>query len=208
MRRTQSREPDPTFLMIVGLVAWLYGLILFIRALDEPSSVTNYLSLALCTMGVTIFSRTITQMEGDMRHVAAFGIGHIPSPATYASQRIRLHFSSLMGQLIALLALSGVYTAEYGFGSYMDEVVYQNSPVHFLENLPADHPYVEKYNRNQGIICAGQGPWEVPETSFRLKDIFARKGINVWVDIWGTDVLHDWDWWFKQVAYFLPKMLG
>jgi len=107
-----------------------------------------------------------------------------------------------------MLALSGIYTAEYGFGSYMDEVVYQNSPVHFLENMPADHPYVEKYNRNQGIICVGQGPWEIPETSFRLKDIFARKGINVWVDVWGTDVLHDWDWWYKQVAYFVPKMLG
>jgi len=107
-----------------------------------------------------------------------------------------------------MLALSGIYTAEYGFGSYMDEVVYQNSPVHFLENMPADHPYVEKYNRNQGIICVGQGPWEIPETSFRLKDIFARKGINTWVDVWGTDVLHDWDWWYKQVAYFVPKMLG
>ena len=106
LHRTQSREPDPTFLMIVGLVAWLYGLILFIRALDEPSSVTNYLSLALCTMGVTIFSRTIMAMEGDMRRVAAFGIGHSPSPATHAAQLIRLNFSSLMGQLIALLALT------------------------------------------------------------------------------------------------------
>ena len=107
-----------------------------------------------------------------------------------------------------LLALSGIYTAEYGFGGYMDDMVYRNSPVHFLENMPADHHYVEKYNRNQAIICVGQGPWEIPETTFRLKDIFARKGINVWVDIWGTDVLHDWDWWFKQVAYFVPKMLG
>ena len=107
-----------------------------------------------------------------------------------------------------MLALSGIYTAEYGFGSYMDEVVYQNSPVHFLENMPADHPYVEKYNRNQGIICVGQGPWEIPETSFRLKEIFAQKGINIWVDVWGHDVLHDWDWWYKQVAYFVPKLLG
>lgn len=106
LRRTQARKPDPTFLMTIGLVAWLYGLILFIRALDEPTSVTNYLSLALCTMGVTIFSRTITAMEGDMRRVAAFGIGHTPSAATYAAQRIRLNFASLIGQLIALLALT------------------------------------------------------------------------------------------------------
>ena len=107
-----------------------------------------------------------------------------------------------------MLALSGIYTAEYGFGSYMDEMVYQNSPVHYLANMPADHPYVEKYNRNQGIICVGQGPWEIPETTIRLKEMFQQKGIKVWVDLWGHDVLHDWDWWYKQVAYFVPQMLG
>ncbi|MBR2880232.1 MAG: esterase family protein [Oscillospiraceae bacterium] len=106
-----------------------------------------------------------------------------------------------------MLALSGIYTAEYGFGSYMDELVYANSPVHYLENMPSDHPYIEKINRNYGIICAGQGPWEVPETSFKLRDIFFRKGINVWVDMWGHDVEHDWPWWYKQVAYFVPKLL-
>ena len=107
-----------------------------------------------------------------------------------------------------MLALSGIYTAEYGFGGYMDEVVYRNSPVHFLADMPYHHPYVEKYNRNQGIICVGQGPWEIPETTFRLREIFAQKGINTWVDVWGYDALHDWDWWYKQVAYFVPKMLG
>ena len=106
-----------------------------------------------------------------------------------------------------LLALSGIYTADYGFGGYMDEVVYQNSPVHYMANLPADHPYVEIYNRQKAVICAGQGPWEVPETTCRLRDIFAEKGIHIWVDLWGYDVAHDWDWWYKQVAYFLPHLL-
>ena len=107
-----------------------------------------------------------------------------------------------------LLALSGIYTAEYGFDSYMDEVVYQNSPVHYLNNMSDHHPYVEKYNRNQGIICVGQGAWERPETTRRLSQIFHEKGINVWVDYWGSDVAHDWPWWYKQVAYFAPKMFG
>ena len=51
-----------------------------------------------------------------------------------------------------LLALSGIYTSEYGFGSYMDEVVYQNSPVHYMANMPADHPYIDLYNRKKGVI--------------------------------------------------------
>lgn len=105
------------------------------------------------------------------------------------------------------LALSGIYTAEYGFGNYMDEVVYQNSPVHYIENLTWDHPYVEKYNRGRGIVCVGTGAWEMPETTFRLKELFAQKGIGIWVDVWGNDVNHDWPWWHKQVCYFVPKLL-
>ena len=106
-----------------------------------------------------------------------------------------------------LLALSGIYTADYGFDGYMDELVYANSPVHSLANLPADHPYIEKFNRNKGIICVGQGAWEMPDTTRRLAQIFHEKGINVWVDFWGYDVNHDWPWWHKQVAYFVPKLL-
>ncbi len=106
-----------------------------------------------------------------------------------------------------LMALSGIYTAEYGFGSYMDDLVYENSPVHYLANMPWHHPFVEQYNKKKAVICVGQGAWEIPESTFRLKSIFAEKGINVWVDTWGHDCKHDWDWWYKQVVYFLPKLL-
>lgn len=106
------------------------------------------------------------------------------------------------------LALSGIYTAEYGWDGYMDDLVYNNSPVHYLANMPADHPYVEMYNQRKGIICVGQGPWEMPESTCRLKQICESKGIHVWVDLWGYDVAHDWDWWYKQVDYFVPYLLG
>ena len=107
-----------------------------------------------------------------------------------------------------VLALSGIYTAEYGFDSYMDELVYQNSPVHYLANMAHDHPYIEKYNRHPGIICVGQGAWEIPDTTRRLASIFHEKGIHLWVDFWGHDCAHDWDWWYKQVVYFVPKLLN
>ncbi len=107
-----------------------------------------------------------------------------------------------------LISLSGIYTASYGFGSYMDEDVYRNSPVDYLSGMPADHPFIAQYNRNRGVICVGQGAWEEPETTLRLRDIFAQKDIHVWVDVWGHDVSHDWDWWYKQVDYLVPKLLG
>jgi len=107
-----------------------------------------------------------------------------------------------------VLAISGIYTSEYGFGDYRDETVYNNSPVHYLANMPADHPYIQRYNNSRGVICVGQGAWEQTDTTFRLKEIFAEKGINLWVDIWGHDVNHDWPWWHKMVPYFLPYILG
>ncbi len=106
-----------------------------------------------------------------------------------------------------MLALSGIYTAEYGFGSYMDDLVYLNSPVHYMENLPEDHPYIPIFNRQRAVICVGQGDWERPETTFQMADILRRKDIHTWVDIWGHDSIHDWPWWYQQVTYFVPWLL-
>ena len=106
-----------------------------------------------------------------------------------------------------LLALSGIYDSEYGFPGYMDELVYSNSPVHYLAGMSPDHPYIQQYNQHKGVIVVGQGPWELTDSTIRLRDIFFQKGINVYVDIWGHDVAHDWDWWYKQVPVHLPHIL-
>jgi esterase/lipase superfamily enzyme len=108
----------------------------------------------------------------------------------------------------SLLALSGIYSADYGFDGYMDEIVYRNSPVHYLEQMPADHPFIAQYNQHKGVICVGQGAWEAPETTHRIQALCQEKGIHLWVDFWGYDVNHDWVWWHKQVAYFVPYLLG
>ncbi len=106
-----------------------------------------------------------------------------------------------------LLALSGIYTAEYGFDHYMDDLVYQNSPVHYLANMPMDHPYIQLYNQKKAVICCGQGPWEIPDSTRQLDGILRKKGISAWVDYWGLDCSHDWYWWSRQCEYFLPYLL-
>lgn len=146
------------------------------------------------------------EMVPFIRHISgrgdivAFGCSLGATHAVNLFYRFPDHFTGL-------LALSGIYNADYGFGGYMDGVVYQNSPVHYLAGISEDHPYIEKYNRNRSIICVGQGDWEKPETTRQLADIFHRKGIHTWVDFWGHDVAHDWPWWYKQTAYFLPYFL-
>jgi hypothetical protein len=31
--------------------------------------------------------------------------------------------------------------------------------------------------------------------------------VGAWCDFWGFDVSHDWPWWKRQIAYFLPIVL-
>ena len=109
-----------------------------------------------------------------------------------------------------MLAMSGIYDAEYFFDGWMDENLYNNSPVHFMANMPNDHFYVDMYNHRKGILCIGQGAWEDEgrRTTAIMRDIFAGKGIDIWCDFWGYDVNHDWPWWKIQIRYFLPHLLG
>ena len=106
------------------------------------------------------------------------------------------------------LALSGIYRGSMFFGDYMDGNLYQNCPECYLPNMAADHPFVEKYNRNHGVICTGQGAWEEPDTLRWLDTQFARLGAKIECDYWGYDVNHDWPWWYKMVEHHVPRILG
>jgi len=106
------------------------------------------------------------------------------------------------------LAMAGIYRSDMFFGNYCDSRLYENSPEMYLANMQPDHPYVEMYNRNRGVICGGQGAWEEPDTARWLKTQFDRLGANVMVDLWGYDVNHDWPWWYKMVEYHVPRILG
>lgn len=107
------------------------------------------------------------------------------------------------------LGCSGCYDAPHFWGDWCNGTLYENSPVHFLENMPGDHPYISLYNQRKFAVCVGQGRWENEgrRTASILKGIFERKGIHGWVDFWGYDVDHDWPWWRKEIRYFLPWLL-
>ncbi|MBQ8072365.1 MAG: esterase family protein [Clostridia bacterium] len=108
-----------------------------------------------------------------------------------------------------VIALSGVYDTDYFFQGWMNPTLYDSAPDRFLPNMPADHPYVKLYNERKMILCVGQGAWEEDGVrSLRyLETVFREKGIHAWCDFWGFDVNHDWPWWFKQMRYFVPKMI-
>lgn len=109
----------------------------------------------------------------------------------------------------ATIALSGYYDSDMFFGDYVDDLVYNNSPIKFIDGMSYDHPYVEKYRHLDIILCAGQGAWEedMLRSIHRMKDLLHAKDIPAWIDLWGYDVNHDWPWWQKQLPYFLNVIL-
>ncbi len=107
-----------------------------------------------------------------------------------------------------VLSLSALYNAQFFFDNYFDNLVYDNSPVHFLKNMADNHPYMDLYRKSKIIACVGQGAWEEDLLSGtrELDTILSMKNIPHWFDYWGYDVSHDWFWWKKQLEYFLRQI--
>lgn len=109
-----------------------------------------------------------------------------------------------------VIALSGIYHASYFFNNYMDDLVYNNSPINYLANMPINHPYVTMYQKSDIILCVGQGAHEqdmIIDTRI-IEKLLKDKNIDCWIDYWGYDVSHDWYWWQKQLPYFLDTILN
>ena len=108
-----------------------------------------------------------------------------------------------------VFAISGLYDSPEFFGDYMDDILYNNCPAYYLANMPQDHYYIDMYNHRKIVIVVGQGKWEGPliESTRRLDAVLRSKGINAQVDYWGFDVDHDWPWWYKMVAHYVPQFL-
>ncbi len=109
----------------------------------------------------------------------------------------------------SVFAISGVYDSHFLLGDYMDDLVYDNCPVHYLANMPADHPYMPVYNSHKMLFVVGQGAWEedLLESTRKLDTVCCQKGIRARFAYWGHDVNHDWPWWYKMVQLYLPEFL-
>lgn len=106
-----------------------------------------------------------------------------------------------------VIALSGLFHADYFFHDYMDDLVYANSPLHFLRDLPEER--LAPYRAGRIILCVGQGAWEgdLLDSTRRMDALLREREIPAWVDYWGFDVSHDWCWWQKQLPYFMGTVL-
>lgn len=107
-----------------------------------------------------------------------------------------------------VIALSGLYDARFFVGENVsDHDVYLNSPIDYLKNISDEH-YLHHYRQNNIIICTGQGDFEADSIrdTQHLQSVLESKGIPAWIDYWGYDVKHDWEWWRVQMPYYLGKL--
>lgn len=106
-------------------------------------------------------------------------------------------------------AISGIYDHKDFFGDYCDDLVYNNCPCLYLSNLPYDHYYRSYYNSQKSLIVVGQGAWEdqLLASTRWLDTVCCQQGIGTKFEYWGTDVNHDWPWWYKMIEVYLPEFI-
>lgn len=159
------------------------------------------------------YNYIVEELVPTIRHLSGERNGHDSLIIPFGCSMGAMHAANLFFRRPDLfggvLALSGLYDSRLFFGDYMDDLLYQNTPCVYLENMPLDHPYIALYNQRKMIFCVGQGAWEdeLKTSTGWLAQILQRKGIHATVDFWGYDVNHDWPWWFRQVEYYLPRFL-
>ena len=160
------------------------------------------------------YNYVVEEMVPTIKHLSGERNGHDSMITTFGCSMGAMHAANLFFRRPDLfdqvLALSGIYDSRDSFGDYMDDLVYQNSPCDYLSQMPWHHPYINMYNERKIIICVGQGAWEdeLRVSTAWLDRVVKEKGIRAWIDFWGFDVNHDWNWWYRQVDYFVPYLLG
>jgi esterase/lipase superfamily enzyme len=159
------------------------------------------------------YNYVIEELVPYIRHLSGERNGYDQGIMTFGCSMGAMHAANLFFRrpdlFNAVFAISGLYDSGEYFGDYMDEILYRNTPVEYLRNMPDDHYYKGMYNDRQMLFVVGQGAWEdvLLHSTRRLEDVMRDKGIHAQVDYWGYDVDHDWPWWYKMVAHYAPRFL-
>ena len=122
-----------------------------------------------------------------------------------------VHFALTHADIAPLaIGLSGSYdvTAWHGWGERGDATYFAN-PTDYVAGMHGAHLDWLR-SRVSVLLVVGQGAFETHPTralpsSKEFANLLADKGIPHQLDLWGSDVAHDWPWWQRQVAHHLPR---
>ncbi len=101
-----------------------------------------------------------------------------------------------------VMAMSGVYDLTYYSEGFWNEDVYCNSPIHFIADQSEQG--INLYRECDHIhILAGQGEHEDPEASIDFSSVLKKRDIPHELDLWGSDMRHDWPTWCMMLPHYL-----
>ena len=120
MNRVLDRGRDPSGIMLIGLMLWLYGLILFFRNFYESVAAETYLSVGVCTAGCTVCIRALDYFDLEMRKVSSFALGHEVTPAYDWMLRSRTEMAVIAGQTLSMVCLCLLEISRRSAGGDLD----------------------------------------------------------------------------------------
>lgn len=106
------------------------------------------------------------------------------------------------------LCMSGRYRgSEFVKGGGYNDAMYFNDPLAFVPGLQG--AALDRVRRHtQLTLVVGRGAFEgrcLPETQ-ELGHWLQKKGVPTNLKVWGTDAKHNYTWWQRQVAHYLPQL--
>ena len=115
------------------------------------------------------------------------------------------------GVFAGAIGLSGLYDVRRFLGNAADDLVLRNAPLAYLaEDGLVDKKLLAKAEENALLLCAGQGSYEgdaLVDTQ-AMADALTDCGLPVHLEVWGSDVSHDWYWWGKELNLFAARVFG
>jgi esterase/lipase superfamily enzyme len=108
-----------------------------------------------------------------------------------------------------LIGMSGLYDLAQVLWGYSDPNCYFNNPSWFVPNLREDSWQLDFIrHRSQIHLLGGQGAWERPQWAIDFSHLLASRSVPHNLDLWGTDMPHDWPTWRRILPYYIGERLG
>ena len=99
------------------------------------------------------------------------------------------------------VAMSGAFGIKQFLDGYYDQDCYLLSPPDFLPGLE-DPWYLDRYRHHKWLLTTGEHDICLRDNE-RMSNLLTSKGVSHSLHVW-QGMWHDWPWWQKMAAAYLP----
>jgi len=107
------------------------------------------------------------------------------------------------GMVDVCISLGGAFDISQFIAGYHDDDCYFNNPVEYLPGL-TDSRYIDLYRAKISFVFATGERDICLEENMRVARMLEEKAVPRVLDVWGDGTGHDWPWWQRMIAKFVP----